>query len=40
MAQELEAKGFKDVHALYGGFEAWVRAGQPVEATVGQHATP
>jgi rhodanese-related sulfurtransferase len=40
VAQELEAQGFKDVHALHGGFEAWVHAGQPVEATAGQHATP
>ena len=40
MAQELEAQGFKDVHALHGGFEAWVRAGQSLEATAGQHAMP
>ena len=40
MAQELEAEGFKDVHALHGGFEAWVQAGQPVETMAGQHATP
>ena len=40
MAQELEAEGFKDVHALHGGFEAWVQAGEPVEAMVGQHAVP
>ena len=40
MAQELEALGFKDVHALHGGFEAWRKAGQPVEALAAQHAAP
>jgi len=27
--------GFRNVHALYGGFDAWVREGLPVEAKVG-----
>jgi rhodanese-related sulfurtransferase len=31
VAQELADRGFRDVHALHGGFDAWVRAGQPVE---------
>jgi 3-mercaptopyruvate sulfurtransferase SseA len=24
-------RGWKSVHPLYGGFDAWVRAGMPVE---------
>lgn len=35
MAHELDERGFADVHALHGGFEAWVRAGQPVEPRAG-----
>lgn len=35
MARELDERGFADVHALHGGFEAWVRAGQPVEPRAG-----
>jgi rhodanese-related sulfurtransferase len=31
VARELEQRGFADVHALHGGFDAWVRAGEPVE---------
>jgi rhodanese-related sulfurtransferase len=31
VALELIERGFHDVHALHGGFEAWVRSGQPVE---------
>lgn len=31
MAQELTERGHPDVHALHGGFDAWVQAGQPVE---------
>lgn len=38
MARELEERGFKDVHALHGGFDAWVRAGLPLEARAGQPA--
>jgi rhodanese-related sulfurtransferase len=34
VALELTERGFRDVHALHGGFEAWVRAGQPVEPRV------
>ena len=34
MAQELSDRGFRDVHALHGGFDAWVRAGPPVEPRV------
>jgi rhodanese-related sulfurtransferase len=36
VARALEASGFKDVHALHGGFDAWIRADQPVEARAGQ----
>jgi rhodanese-related sulfurtransferase len=35
VARELEERGFADVHALHGGFEAWERAGQPVEPKAG-----
>jgi rhodanese-related sulfurtransferase len=31
VAQELIERGWKNVHPLYGGFEAWVNAGLPVE---------
>jgi rhodanese-related sulfurtransferase len=31
VAQELVNHGFKNVHALYGGFDAWIKAGYPVE---------
>jgi rhodanese-related sulfurtransferase len=31
VAQELTERGFLDVHALHGGFDAWVQAGLPVE---------
>jgi 3-mercaptopyruvate sulfurtransferase SseA len=32
VAQELAARGWKNVHPLYGGFEAWQKAGLPLEA--------
>jgi len=32
VAQQLLDHGFKNVHPLYGGFDAWVEAGYPVEA--------
>jgi 3-mercaptopyruvate sulfurtransferase SseA len=38
VAQELEARGFKDVHALYGGYDAWVKAGLPVEPRAPQES--
>ena len=38
MAQELEARGFKDVHALYGGFDAWVKEGLPLEPRAAQES--
>jgi 3-mercaptopyruvate sulfurtransferase SseA len=31
VAQELAARGWKNVHPLYGGFDAWVEAGLPVD---------
>jgi rhodanese-related sulfurtransferase len=31
VAQELMERGFKNVHPLYGGFEAWRQAGYSVE---------
>jgi rhodanese-related sulfurtransferase len=31
VAQELANRGWKNVHPLYGGFEAWVEAGLPVD---------
>ena len=36
MAQELETLGFKDVHALHGGYGAWVREGLPLEPRAGR----
>jgi rhodanese-related sulfurtransferase len=32
VAQKLLDHGFKNVHPLYGGFDAWVEAGYPVES--------
>jgi rhodanese-related sulfurtransferase len=32
VAQELAQHGFKNVHPLFGGFDAWVSAGLSVEA--------
>jgi rhodanese-related sulfurtransferase len=40
VAQELEDQGLKDVHALHGGFDAWKRAGFPLEPRVAQPAHP
>jgi rhodanese-related sulfurtransferase len=31
VAQKLTEKGWKNVHPLYGGFDAWRQAGYPVE---------
>jgi rhodanese-related sulfurtransferase len=31
VAQELTERGWKNVHPLYGGLEAWEKAGLPVE---------
>lgn len=31
MARELLGRGWKDVHVLYGGFEAWQQANGTVE---------
>jgi rhodanese-related sulfurtransferase len=31
VAQKLMEHGYKNVHPLYGGFDAWVQAGMPVE---------
>jgi len=36
VAQELEERGYKDVHALHGGFDAWVKAGLPLEPRAGR----
>jgi rhodanese-related sulfurtransferase len=38
VAQELEDRGYKDVHALYGGFDAWVTAGLPLEPRAAQES--
>jgi rhodanese-related sulfurtransferase len=32
VAQTLAENGFRNVHALYGGFDAWVKEGYPLEA--------
>jgi len=32
VAQELMEHGWKNVHPLYGGFDAWMAAGLPVES--------
>jgi len=31
VALKLMEAGWKNVHPLYGGFDAWVQAGYPVE---------
>jgi rhodanese-related sulfurtransferase len=31
VAEELAARGFKNAHPLYGGFNAWKEAGYPLE---------
>jgi rhodanese-related sulfurtransferase len=31
VAQELIAHGYKNVHPLFGGFDAWEKAGLPLE---------
>jgi 3-mercaptopyruvate sulfurtransferase SseA len=31
VAQVLAEQGWKNVHPLYGGFDAWTKAGLPVE---------
>jgi rhodanese-related sulfurtransferase len=31
VAQGLTSHGFKNVHPLFGGFEAWEKAGLPLE---------
>jgi rhodanese-related sulfurtransferase len=31
VAQKLMDQGYKNVHPLYGGFDAWKQAGGPVE---------
>jgi rhodanese-related sulfurtransferase len=31
VAQTLAENGFRNVHALHGGFDAWVREGLPLE---------
>jgi rhodanese-related sulfurtransferase len=31
VAQELADRGWKNVHPLYSGFDAWAGAGYPVE---------
>jgi rhodanese-related sulfurtransferase len=31
VAQELTQRGYRNVHPLYGGFDAWQRAGFPLE---------
>jgi rhodanese-related sulfurtransferase len=30
------ARGFKDVHALHGGFDAWIRSGGATEVRAGE----
>jgi len=32
VAQTIAEKGIPNVHPLYGGFEAWRRAGLPLES--------
>jgi rhodanese-related sulfurtransferase len=32
VALQLMQQGWKNVHPLYGGFDAWQRAGLPVDA--------
>ena len=31
MAQKLMEHGWKNVHPLFGGFDAWMKAGLPVD---------
>jgi len=41
VAQELRDQGFTEVYALQGGFDAWKKAGGPVEPKGGtENATP
>jgi len=35
VAQELTAHGYKNVHPLFGGLEAWEKAGLPLESKEG-----
>jgi rhodanese-related sulfurtransferase len=32
VAQQLSERGWKNVHPLYGGFDAWANAGLPVDS--------
>jgi len=32
VAQVFEDHGFREAHALIGGFDAWLEAGLPIEA--------
>jgi rhodanese-related sulfurtransferase len=32
LAQDLAVRGWKNVHPLYGGFEAWQKAGLPLDS--------
>jgi rhodanese-related sulfurtransferase len=32
VAQELTDRGWKNAHPLYGGFDAWVKAGLPLDS--------
>jgi len=35
VAQELLERGFKNVHPLFGGFDAWEQAGLPLDSKAG-----
>jgi rhodanese-related sulfurtransferase len=39
VAEMLMARGYKDVHPLYGGLEAWRSAGGPMEPKGGREET-
>jgi len=32
VAQDLAARGWKNVHPIHGGFEAWQKAGLPFDS--------
>jgi rhodanese-related sulfurtransferase len=40
VARELAEKGFRDVYALKGGFDAWRQAGLPLEAPDTSNVVP
>jgi rhodanese-related sulfurtransferase len=40
VALELSERGYRDVYALKGGFDAWKQAGLPLEAPAATDVAP